>query len=181
MVTSVCTKSEQERPQPEVPFEAWTSTPGRTTLPLTLPIHLHSGLRPSFLDISARAAPSPPEGPSSHSPSVTSYSSFLDRKSHPSSQSHQCLPLCGPLQLPKLPRSQHAGIVTPLYPLQGPAPPPGQGLGLMPPPRCPAPGSLPALSRLHLTEAGPSGGCSREAPLPGPSHKKPEAGEGRSR
>lgn len=176
---------ERARPQPEVPFKAWTITPGRATLPLTLPTHLHSGLRPSFLDISARAAPSPPEGPSSHSPYVTSYSSFLDRKSHPASQSHQCLVLCGPLQLPKLPPSQHTGIVTVRFclcpPLQGPAPPPGQGLGLMTPPRSPVLGALPALSRIHLTEAGPSGGCSREAPLPGRSHKKPEAGEGRSR
>lgn len=44
------------------------------------------------------------EGSSFHFPSVNSYSSFLDRKSHLSGQSHQSLPLCGLLQqCPELP------------------------------------------------------------------------------
>jgi hypothetical protein len=38
------------------------------------------------------------EGPSSHSPSVNSYSVFPTRKSHPSGQSRQSLPLWGLMQ-----------------------------------------------------------------------------------
>lgn len=101
---------------------------------------------PSLTYLHVLLLPPPPEGPSSHSPSVTSYSSFLDRKSHPSSQSHQCLALCGPLQLPKLPPSQHTGIVTVRFCLC-PPPPPGTGPTSRAGPRTDDPSSEPSARR----------------------------------
>ncbi|XP_049559491.1 uncharacterized protein LOC105748742 [Orcinus orca] len=95
-----------------------------------------------------------PEGPSSHFPSVNSYSPFLDRKSHPLSQSHQSL--CSVASTtPRVTSVTTPATVTVrlclCFPRAGP--------GLLPPSLC-------ALSRPHLTERGRSGGCSTEAWLP---------------
>lgn len=87
------------------------------------------------------------EGPSFHFPSVNSYSSFLDRKSHLSGQSHQSLPLCGLLQqCPELPHHKTV-IVTVQLCLCLPR---GQLPHSWAQPQVPKPG----LNRPHSTEAG---------------------------